>query len=177
MSASPSPAPTATDSDKPLASPAPSSPAPAKAKKDAPGKAGPRAALDKKPPSVPKPAAKKTARKATRVATAPTAAPAPAPAKKATANWPTAPAKKAKPPAVAAKPKAKLVRDSFTMPQADFGLIATLKDRALGFKRPTKKSELLRAGLQVLAALPVDGLKATLERLAPLKTGRPKKND
>jgi len=61
------------------------------------------------------------------------------------------------------------------MPQSDFGLIAVLKERALAFKRPTKKSELLRAGLQALAALKRDELKQVLERLVPLKTGRPKK--
>lgn len=70
--------------------------------------------------------------------------------------------------------KHKLVRDSFTMPRADFELIHTLKERALGFKRPTKKSELLRAGLQTLAALDDAALKARLERLVPLKPGRPK---
>ena len=75
--------------------------------------------------------------------------------------------------AAAAAP-AKLVRDSFTMPRADFELIHTLKERALGFKRPTKKSELLRAGLQALAALDDAALKARLERLIPLKPGRPK---
>jgi len=74
----------------------------------------------------------------------------------------------------ASTPKAKLVRDSFTMPQKDFALIAVLKDRALGFKRPTKKSELLRAGLQVLAALTAPALRAALESLTPLPTGRPK---
>jgi len=73
------------------------------------------------------------------------------------------------------KARSKLVRDSFTMPQPDFDLIATLKDRALGFKRPTKKSELLRAGLQVLASLRPDELNGVLSRLVPLKTGRPKK--
>lgn len=76
-----------------------------------------------------------------------------------------------------AKLKEKLVRDSFTMPQKDFGLIAVLKDRALGFKRPTKKSELLRAGLQVLAALPAPALHAALDGLVPLKAGRPKRAD
>lgn len=76
-----------------------------------------------------------------------------------------------------AKLKEKLVRDSFTMPQKDFGLIAVLKDRALGFKRPTKKSELLRAGLQVLAALPAPALRSALDALVPLKAGRPKRAD
>lgn len=71
--------------------------------------------------------------------------------------------------------KVKLVRDSFTMPRADFELIAVLKERALGFRRPTKKSELLRAGLQALAALDDARLQAALEGLTPIKAGRPKK--
>lgn len=69
----------------------------------------------------------------------------------------------------------KLVRDSFTMPGEDFELIAVLKARALEFKRPTKKSELLRAGLQQLAALSETQLRAALAALRPLPTGRPKK--
>jgi hypothetical protein len=73
------------------------------------------------------------------------------------------------------KLKTKLVRDSFTMPQDDFALIAALKERALGFKRPTKKSELLRAGLQSLAGLNDAALQAALDALAPLKPGRPRK--
>ena len=77
----------------------------------------------------------------------------------------------------AAKPKAKekLVRDSFTMPRSDFELIALLKERALTFKRPTKKSELLRAGLQALAGLNQKQLQAALDGLPLLKSGRPKK--
>ena len=77
----------------------------------------------------------------------------------------------------AAKKKPKLVRDSFTMPRADFDLIAQLKDRALGFKQAAKKSELLRAGLHALSAMPDAKLKATLSGLTALKAGRPKKND
>ncbi|MET0349372.1 MAG: hypothetical protein ABW067_06270 [Rhizobacter sp.] len=78
-------------------------------------------------------------------------------------------------PEKAPKPaKQKLVRDSFTMPSSDFALIDSLKERALGFRRPTKKSELLRAGLQALAALTDAQLQAALGRLEPLKTGRPR---
>lgn len=80
-------------------------------------------------------------------------------------------------PVKSSKPKAKLVRDSFTMPQADFALVAALKDRALDFKRPTKKSELLRAGLHALAKLDDKALRAALDALTPLMPGRPKKND
>jgi hypothetical protein len=74
----------------------------------------------------------------------------------------------------AARPKAKLVRDSFTMPQDDYALIAGLKDRALKFKRHTKKSELLRAGLHALQSLSAADLRKTLDQLAPLKPGRPR---
>ena len=82
----------------------------------------------------------------------------------------TAPAKR-----IVATERVKLVRDSFTMPRDDFDLIANLKSRALEFKRPTKKSELLRAGLQQLAALDEVQLSAALAALRPLPTGRPKK--
>ena len=75
----------------------------------------------------------------------------------------------------AKKPKHKLVRDSFTMPGNDFQLIDQLKHRALGFKRPAKKSELLRAGLHVLNGLTDAKLKAALDALDPLKPGRPRK--
>jgi hypothetical protein len=71
--------------------------------------------------------------------------------------------------------KAKLVRDSFTMPSDDHNLISLLKARAAGFERPAKKSELLRAGLQALHRLNDSRLRAALEALVPLKPGRPKK--
>jgi hypothetical protein len=74
------------------------------------------------------------------------------------------------------KLRARPVRDSFTMPESDFALIAALKARALAAKRETKKSELLRAGLHVLMALDSDTLLGTLGRLQPLKVGRPKKS-
>jgi hypothetical protein len=74
-----------------------------------------------------------------------------------------------------AKLHRKPVRDSFTMPEADFALIATLKARALAGQRETKKSELLRAGLHALAGLETAALVASLARLEPVKIGRPKK--
>lgn len=108
---------------------------------------------------VAKKAATKTAAPAAKKVAAPSAA-SPKPAKKA---------------APSPKPvKVKLVRDSFTMPRADFDLIDQLKERALGFKRPTKKSELLRAGLHALLSLTDAKLKTALDALTPLKAGRPK---
>ena len=128
-----------------------------------------------KPRSAAKPATKPAAKPAAKRVARPTAKkPAPAKAPRAAATPPVAkPAAAVKPPKI----KAKLVRDSFTMPQADFVLIAVLKERALGFRRPTKKSELLRAGLQALAGLNDAALQAVLNALAPLKPGRPKKGD
>lgn len=76
---------------------------------------------------------------------------------------------------VPAKLKQKLVRDSFTMPKPDFALIEMLKGRMVAYKRPTRKSELLRAGLHALMALPDVRLEAALDELAPLKAGRPRK--
>jgi hypothetical protein len=73
------------------------------------------------------------------------------------------------------KPRPVLVRDSFTMPEADFALIAKLKSEALGARRAAKKSELLRAGLQLLAALDAKSLVVALDRLETVKTGRPRK--
>ncbi|HSV70543.1 MAG TPA: hypothetical protein VLI72_10545 [Methylibium sp.] len=73
------------------------------------------------------------------------------------------------------KPRQKLVRDSFTMPKGDFELIATLKGRAVEGGRPAKKSELLRAGLQALAALKLPALIKALGALEPIKVGRPAK--
>jgi len=89
---------------------------------------------------------------------------------KATPSAPDAPVSKP------LKIKAKLVRDSFAMPASDFALIDVLKERALGFRRPTKKSELLRAGLKALSSLTSDQLSTALNALEPLKPGRPKKD-
>lgn len=99
-----------------------------------------------------------------------------APRKKAAA--PAAPAANKPATGDAAKPakaKEKLVRDSFTMPRSDFVLIQQLKDRAMTFSHAPKKSELLRAGLHALAALPDAAFQAVLKDLPALKSGRPRK--
>ena len=72
--------------------------------------------------------------------------------------------------------RAKLVRDGFTMPEADYALLKELKQRLHGVSREAKKSELLRAGLQALALLDAPSLAAALDRLEPVKTGRPRKS-
>ena len=106
--------------------------------------------------------------------------PAPASAGKATAK-PAQAAKAvvvAKPTATPAKraadPKPKLVRDSFTMPKAEYAVVEQLKRRATSLERPAKKSELLRAGIKALSALSDTALLAALQAVPTIKTGRPK---
>lgn len=72
--------------------------------------------------------------------------------------------------------KVKVVRDSFTMPQADYELIAVLKQRALKAGMHVKKSELLRASLQAFSKLTVVQLKRAITGLEKIKTGRPRKD-
>jgi len=72
--------------------------------------------------------------------------------------------------------KVKVVRDSFTMPQNDYALIATLKEKAMTSGGVhLKKSELLRAGLHLLSKLSALQLKKAVADLEKIKTGRPKK--
>ena len=74
---------------------------------------------------------------------------------------------------VARKPK--LVRDSFTIPEADYALFASLKERALAAGVEVKKGELLRAALAALNALsPAEFIKA-VSAIERIKTGRPRK--
>lgn len=72
------------------------------------------------------------------------------------------------------KPKHKLVRDSFTIPKAEYSVLESLKARAADLKRPTKKSELLRAGIAALNAMTDKAFLAVLSGVPSLKTGRPK---
>ncbi|OIR10329.1 hypothetical protein GALL_76410 [mine drainage metagenome] len=72
--------------------------------------------------------------------------------------------------------KVKVVRDSFTMPQTDYDLIAALKQKALKAGLHVKKSELLRASLQAFSKLNAAQLKRAITSLEKIKTGRPKKD-
>jgi hypothetical protein len=71
--------------------------------------------------------------------------------------------------------KPKLVRDSFTLPEGDYALFATLKQRALAAGIEVKKSELLRASLTLLANLEESVFAKTIGLVERIKTGRPKK--
>lgn len=73
----------------------------------------------------------------------------------------------------AKKPKA--VRDSFTMPKAEYAVIDALKTRAAKAGAPAKKSELLRAGIKALAAMNEAAFLAAVKAVPAIKTGRPTK--
>lgn len=101
---------------------------------------------------------------------APKAAPSSAP--KPPAKVVAAPAKAL---AEAPKVKHKLVRDSFTIPKIEYVVIDELKQRATRLTRPTKKGELLRAGIAALNVMSDAAFLTALSAVPSLKTGRPKK--
>jgi len=73
-------------------------------------------------------------------------------------------------------PKAKLVRDSFTIPKAEYTTLNELRQRSTRLAAPAKKSELLRAGIELLKSLSDQAFLAALAAVPNLKTGRPKKD-
>ena len=107
------------------------------------------------------PTAKRAAKKAKPAAPVAKATPKAAPAAEASVK-----------PAKAHKPK--LVRDSFTMPKDEYQVLDALKRRALGLEKHVRKSELLRAGIQALAAMNDRAFLKALGGVPTLKTGRPK---
>lgn len=99
------------------------------------------------------------------------------------AKAPKAPAKATEKPV--AKPvaepkekarKPKLVRDSFTMPEAEYAVLGEVKKACLKAGIEVKKSELLRVGVSLIRQLDTAKLKEILAGLPALKAGRPKKS-
>lgn len=74
------------------------------------------------------------------------------------------------------KRKIKVVRDSFTMPANEYARIAEIKEICAEAKIHVKKSEVLRAGLILLAELDTAQLKRAVGSLEKIKTGRPHKH-
>ena len=74
---------------------------------------------------------------------------------------------------VAKTKKPKLVRDSFTIPKSEYEMLAQLKQRSAALGHPTRKSELLRAGIKALAAMQDAALSSALAAVPAIKTGRP----
>jgi len=141
----------------------------------------------KKPVAKAAPAAKPPVKKAAvKPAARAAAKPAPAPAPKAAPAAKPAAAPKAAEPVKAEKksekiekaPKAKKVkqvRDSFTMPENEYAVLAQVKKSCLKAGVEIKKSDLLRIGVSLIKNLKIAELKDILGGLTPLKVGRPKK--
>lgn len=116
------------------------------------------------------PAAKKAVVKPVTKPAAPPAKPPAMPTPSAAAPKPAAKVVKTEKPK-----KPKLVRDSFTIPKAEYTVLDDLKARAAKLARPTKKSELLRAGIKALAAMSDGAFLSALQSVPAIKTGRPTK--
>lgn len=179
--------PSASATEKPAATAETAKPAAAPTAKPAartarkPGAPRPLVAAPERPIAK-RPAARTRTQAVAKAAAPVAAAKKPAPAKKAEAVKKAAVAAKKAPDstkkAAPAKPgkvkKPKLVRDSFTMPENEYAVIAVLKKRCVAAGTPAKKSEILRAAIANLAKLSDSGLLATIKRLEVIKTGRPK---
>lgn len=83
--------------------------------------------------------------------------------------------KKAEPQSKEKAKKPKLVRDSFTMPEAEYAVLGEVKKLCLKAGIDVKKSELLRIGVAHIRQLSLPELKKSIANLVPLKAGRPKK--
>lgn len=127
-------------------------------------------------PAAPSPAPRTTTstKKAARKPAPRKTTPAPAPQKKTVKTVKTAVTKK-KPAQDKAPGKIKRVRDSFVMPRDEYEVLGALKKRSAGLGRPSKKSELLRAGLKLLAALNDKALQTALQAVPSTKADRPGK--
>ena len=149
-----------------------SKPAAAVSAKTAPKKlvAKPSAAATKKTPV--KPVVKSVTKSATKSANKPTNKVASKSATKSAVKVES----KVKPvaPKVEKLKKPKLVRDSFTMPEAEYAVLGDVKKACLAAGVEVKKSQLLRIGLELLKKTEMAQLKAMITALPALKAGRPK---
>ncbi len=164
---------------------APTSAQSASTAKPVPAKTSARATAVKQPVAATAPARKPVAK---RPAAAKKAAPARTAATKTLAKPTVAPiaasAKPAAAPSVSAAvaasklakdKKPKMVRDSVTIPKAEYAVLDAMKQRAAQLKVTVKKTELIRAGMKHLATLPDAVFLAAIAAVPSLKTGRPSK--
>ena len=72
--------------------------------------------------------------------------------------------------------KPPLVRDSFTIPESEYAVLAKVKKACLKEGFEIKKSELIRIGIALLADLSSSKVKTAKKKLQTVKTGRPRKH-
>jgi hypothetical protein len=117
-------------------------------------------------------ATKVVAKPAVKVASKPAAQTMPKPAQRPVVSKARVTAKPATPKAEKIK-KPKMVRDSISIPKAEYAVLDALKIRCASLSKPVKKTELLRAGIKALAAMSDAALLAAVGAVPNLKTGRP----
>lgn len=133
-------------------------------------------AKKKAAPAAPKPVAKKAAAKPAKAVAKPAAKPAAKPSAKPATKAAAKTAAKTAEAKTAKEKKIKMVRDSISIPKAEYQVLDTLKLRAAKLAVPTKKTELIRAGIKALAALSDTAFLAAVRAVPNLKTGRPAKS-
>lgn len=67
----------------------------------------------------------------------------------------------------------RVIRDSFTIPGDEYEMISRIKKRCMKAGVSANKSEVLRAGLAALEAMPDRELASLFGKLQRVKTGRP----
>lgn len=125
--------------------------------------------------ALPKTAAGKAVRRKTATKAPPAKKSVTAPKKAAAPKTAVAIPKKAAAPKSVKLKKTKLVRDSFTLPKDERALLVQLKQRATKLAHPSKKSELLRAGIKALSSMTDRAFLAAINAIPSIKTGRPTK--
>src|SRR5262245_28043068 len=71
-------------------------------------------------------------------------------------------------------PTEKVIRDAFTMLQSDIKMIRAVKQRCQQAGMDANKSLIVRAGVKVLANMPIKDLQQVISSLPQVKVGRPK---
>lgn len=71
--------------------------------------------------------------------------------------------------------KAKLVRDSYAIPDNEYKQLVSLKERCLTHGKALKKGELLRAGIQALVLMKDNAFLEAINRMQVIKAKRPAK--
>ena len=85
------------------------------------------------------------------------------------------PAPKATADKQAKEKKIKMVRDSISIPKDEYQVLGEMKTRAGKLGVEVKKTELIRAGIKLLATLTGASFLSAVRAVPSLKTGRPAK--
>jgi hypothetical protein len=89
-------------------------------------------------------------------------------------EYPVQQEKRTKPGPKLKQPFKRVIRDSFTMPEEDYRLIAQIKSECMRLGIEVNKGEIVRAGIKLLASMKSENLRQAIRVVERVKTGRPK---